>query len=109
MPRVYVIPNRHQCVATGRDPHHAAVAATEGLLRILSETELEGVIAHELAHVKHRDILISSVAATIARAILMLVRMAQFGAMFGAGAATIAARTLSRCWRRLSWRPSPPC
>jgi heat shock protein HtpX len=86
MPRVYVIPNPSpNAFATGRDPHHAAVAATDGLLRILTETELEGVIAHELAHVKHRDILISSVAATIAAAILMLVRMAQFGAMFGGG------------------------
>jgi heat shock protein HtpX len=86
MPKVYVIPSPSpNAFATGRDPHHAAVAATEGLLGMLSESELEGVIAHELAHVKHRDILISSVAATIAAAIFMLVRMAQFAAFFGGG------------------------
>ena len=61
------------------------MAATEGILRLLSEPELEGVIAHELAHVKHRDILISTVAATIAAAIMMLVQMAQFAAFFGGG------------------------
>ena len=77
MPKVYVIPDPSpNAFATGRNPEHAAVAATEGILRILSEHELEGVIAHELAHVKHRDILISSVAATIAAAIMMVARMA---------------------------------
>ena len=66
MPKVYTIPSPSpNAFATGRDPQHAAVAATEGLLRMLSETELEGVIAHELAHVKHRDILISTVAVVI--------------------------------------------
>ncbi|HEX7780048.1 MAG TPA: M48 family metalloprotease, partial [Vicinamibacterales bacterium] len=66
MPKVYVIPEMSpNAFATGRNPEHAAVAATEGILRILPEPELEGVIAHELAHVKHRDILISTVAATI--------------------------------------------
>jgi heat shock protein HtpX len=86
MPRVYIIPDMSpNAFATGRDPQHAAVAATEGLLRLLSESEVEGVIAHELAHVKHRDILISTVAATISAAILMLVRVAQFGAFFGGG------------------------
>jgi heat shock protein HtpX len=84
MPRVYVIPEMSpNAFATGRSPRHAAVAATEGLLRLLDERELEGVIAHELAHVKHRDILISSVAATIAAAIMMLARMAQYAAIFG--------------------------
>ena len=84
MPKVYIIPDPSpNAFATGRNPSHAAVAATEGILRVLSEPELEGVIAHELAHVKHRDILISSVAATIAAAIMMIARMAQFGAMFG--------------------------
>src|SRR5437016_93386 len=84
MPRVYVIPNMSpNAFATGRNPQHAAVAATEGVLRLLDDRELEGVIAHELAHVKHRDILISSVAATIAAAIMMVARMAQFAAMFG--------------------------
>jgi heat shock protein HtpX len=84
MPKVYVIPSMSpNAFATGRNPQHAAVAATEGLLAMMSEDELEGVIAHELAHVKHRDILTSSVAATIAAAILLLVRMASFAAFFG--------------------------
>ena len=86
MPKVYVIPQQSpNAFATGRDPHHAAVAATEGLLQMLSESELEGVIAHELSHVKHRDILISSIAATLAAAILAIVRMAQFASFFGGG------------------------
>ena len=82
-PRCYVIPQESpNAFATGRDPDHAAVAATEGILRILTDDELEGVLAHELAHVKHRDILISSVAATLAAAILMVARIAMF---FGGG------------------------
>lgn len=84
MPKVYIIPEMSpNAFATGRNSSHAAVAATEGILKVLDERELEGVIAHELAHVKHRDILISSVAATIAAAIMMLARMAQFAAFFG--------------------------
>jgi heat shock protein HtpX len=79
MPRVYVIPQASpNAFATGRNPQHAAVAVTEGLLQLLDEEELDGVIAHELAHVKHRDILISSVAATIAAAIMMVSRFAMF-------------------------------
>ena len=79
MPKVYVIPDPSpNAFATGRNPSHAAVAATEGILATLTEPELEGVIAHELAHVKNRDILISSVAATIAAAIMMVARMAMF-------------------------------
>jgi heat shock protein HtpX len=86
MPKIYVIPDASpNAFATGRNPSHAAVAATEGILRLLDDQELEGVIAHELAHVKHRDILISSVAATVAAAIMMVARMAQFAAMFGGG------------------------
>src|SRR5688572_8338818 len=83
MPKVYIIPDDSpNAFATGRNPSHAAVAATEGIMRVLSEHELEGVIAHELAHVKNRDILTSSVAATLAAAIMMLARMAMF---FGGG------------------------
>ena len=84
MPKVYIIPDMSpNAFATGRDPEHAAVAATEGILRLLPEPELEGVIAHELAHVKHRDILISTIAATLAAAIMMLANMARFAAFFG--------------------------
>jgi heat shock protein HtpX len=84
MPKVYVIPDSSpNAFATGRNPQHAAVAATEGILQVLSESELEGVIAHELAHVKHRDILISSIAATIAAAIMMVGRMAMYAGLFG--------------------------
>ena len=79
MPKVYVIPGASpNAFATGRNPSHAAVAATEGIMRVLSQDELEGVMAHELAHVKNRDILISSVAATIAATITMVARMAMF-------------------------------
>src|SRR6188472_1948931 len=86
MPKVYIIPDPSpNAFATGRNPSHAAVAATEGILQILTDNELEGVIAHELAHVKHRDILISSVAATIAAAVMMVARMAMYAGMFGGG------------------------
>ncbi|QSV47470.1 zinc metalloprotease HtpX [Geobacter benzoatilyticus] len=86
MPRVYVIPSDSpNAFATGRNPNHAAVAATEGILRILSTEELEGVMAHELAHVKNRDILVSTIAATFAGAISMLGNMLQWAAMFGGG------------------------
>jgi heat shock protein HtpX len=86
MPKVYIIPDSSpNAFATGRNPSHAAVAATQGIMQVLSEHELEGVIAHELAHVKHRDILISSVAATIAAAIVMVARMAGYAAMFAGG------------------------
>jgi heat shock protein HtpX len=83
MPRCYVIPQASpNAFATGRNPEHAAVAATEGILQILDDRELEGVLSHELAHVKHRDILISSIAATLAAAVMMLSRFAMF---FGGG------------------------
>ena len=78
-PRCYIIPQQSpNAFATGRNPQHAAVAATEGILELLTDEELEGVLAHELAHVKHRDILISSVAATLAAAIMMISRFAMF-------------------------------
>lgn len=84
MPKVYIIPDPSpNAFATGRNPSHASVAATEGILRILSEAELEGVMAHELAHVRHRDILISSVAATLAAALMMFARMAMWFGMGG--------------------------
>lgn len=78
MPRVYIIPTETpNAFATGRNPEHAAVAATEGILRILTPDELEGVMAHELGHVRNRDILISTIAATLAGAIMVPARMAQ--------------------------------
>ena len=86
MPKVYVIPDASpNAFATGRNPQHAAVAATEGIMQALAPHELEGVIAHELAHVRHRDILISSVAATIAAAVMMVARMAMYAGMFAGG------------------------
>jgi heat shock protein HtpX len=86
MPKVYIIPDDSpNAFATGRNPQHAAIAATDGILRILTPDELEGVMAHELAHVKNRDILIASIAATFAGAIAMIGNMLQWGAMFGAG------------------------
>jgi len=85
-PRVYIISqDTPNAFATGRNPEHAAVAVTEGLLRILKPQELEGVLAHELAHIRNRDILISSVAAVIAGAISYLATMAQWGAFLGMG------------------------
>jgi len=85
-PRVYVIPEQSpNAFATGRNPEHAAVAVTSGIMKVLNERELRGVLAHELSHVKHRDTLISAVSATIAGAIMMLVRMAQFAWIFGLG------------------------
>jgi heat shock protein HtpX len=84
MPKVYIIPeDTPNAFATGRDEHHAVVAVTEGILRILKRDELEGVIAHELTHIKNRDMLIGSIAATLAGAIVMLANMAQWAAMFG--------------------------
>jgi heat shock protein HtpX len=86
MPKVYVIPSdAPNAFATGRNPNHAAVAATEGILRLLTREELEGVMAHELGHVRNRDILIGTIAATIAGAISMLANMAQWAMIFGGG------------------------
>lgn len=84
MPRVYIVPGETpNAFATGRNEQHAAVAVTEGILRILKNDELEGVLGHELTHIKNRDILIGSISATIAGAIVMLAHMAQWAAIFG--------------------------
>ena len=86
VPRIFIIPEETpNAFATGRDDKHAVVAVTEGILRILNKEELEGVIAHELSHIKNRDMLISSIAATLAGAIVMLAHMAQWAAIFGGG------------------------
>ncbi len=86
MPKLYLIPSdQPNAFATGRNPQRAAVAVTEGITRLLSEEELKGVIAHELAHVNHRDILIGSIAATLAGAISMLASIGQWGLIFGGG------------------------
>jgi heat shock protein HtpX len=84
MPKIYVIPtDSPNAFATGRNPSHASVAVTQGILNLLDDEELEGVLAHELGHVRNRDILISSIAATLAGAITILARMAYWGAIFG--------------------------
>ncbi|MGD8303121.1 MAG: zinc metalloprotease HtpX [Desulfobacterales bacterium] len=84
MPKVYVIPKEApNAFATGRNPEHAVVAVTQGLLNLMEHDEVKGVLAHELAHVKNRDILIGSIAATMAGAIMVLAYMARFSALFG--------------------------
>jgi heat shock protein HtpX len=84
MPRIYVIPSESpNAFATGRNPKHAAVAVTQGILDLLNDEELEGVLAHELGHVRNRDILTSSIAATLAGAITLLAQTARFASIFG--------------------------
>jgi heat shock protein HtpX len=86
MPKVYTLPqDTPNAFATGRNPEHAAVAVTEGIRRILDKRELTGVLAHELAHVANRDILVSTIAATLAGAISYIAQMAQWAAIFGGG------------------------
>ncbi len=86
MPRIYIVPgDTPNAFATGRNEKHAVVAVTEGILRLLNSDELEGVIAHELTHIKNRDMLIGSIAATIAGAVMMLASMAKWAAIFGVG------------------------
>jgi heat shock protein HtpX len=86
MPKVYIIPEEAlNAFATGRNPEHGVVAVTEGIMRALGQEELEGVIAHELAHIKHRDILTGTIVATIAGAISMLAQMAHWAMLFGGG------------------------
>jgi len=84
MPKVYLIPqDAPNAFATGRNPQHAAVAVTSGIMKLLNEEELKGVLAHELSHIRHRDILIGTIAATIAGAISIIASLARWGAMFG--------------------------
>src|SRR6202167_5208460 len=86
MPKMYVIPTESpNAFATGRNPQHASVAVTHGILSLLNDEELEGVLAHELGHVKNRDILTSSIAATLAGAITMVARMGYWASLFGGG------------------------
>ena len=86
MPKIYIIPGEApNAFATGRNPQHAAIAVTEGILRIMSEEELEGVLAHELSHVQNRDTLIMAIAATLAGAITYMAHMAQWAMIFGGG------------------------
>jgi len=97
MPKVYIIPNDGlNAFATGRNKNHAAIAATEGILRSLNDDELKGVMAHEIAHVRNRDILISSVAATIAGVISYVAFMAQWAAIFGG----FGGSNIWRFWRK---------
>jgi heat shock protein HtpX len=86
MPRVYIIPqDTPNAFATGRNPEHAVVAVTQGLMQLMGPTEIEGVLAHELGHIKNRDILIGTIAATMAGAVMMLASMARWSAIFGGG------------------------
>ena len=86
MPRVYIIPGETpNAFATGRNPQHAAIAVTEGIMRVMSEEELEGVLAHELSHVQNRDTLIMAIAATLAGAITYMAHMAHWAMIFGGG------------------------
>src|SRR5258707_12906709 len=86
MPKLYVIPtDSPNAFATGRNPQHASVAMTQGILQLLDDEELEGVLAHELGHVRNRDILTSSIAATLAGAITMVARMGYWASLFGGG------------------------
>jgi heat shock protein HtpX len=111
MPRIFIIEDDSpNAFATGRNPEHGVVAVTTGIMRILSRDELEGVLAHELSHIKHRDILIQSVAATLAGAITMIANWARFAAFFGVPPTMrTAAATSSPSSSSPSSRPLPQC
>ena len=113
MPKVYIIPtDTPNAFATGRNPEHAAVAVTEGITRILSREELEGVLAHELAHIKNRDTLVMTITATLAGAITYLAQMAQFAAIFGGRRDSDEEGHGGACSAHSSspsWLPSRPC
>lgn len=106
MPRLYITPSMQpNAFATGRNPENAAVAVTKGLLQVLNRSELEGVLAHELAHVKNRDVLLATVAATFAYAIAMIANIIKWGAILGGDEMTVkGAATLSVL---LPWPSSP--
>jgi len=108
MPRLYVMPaSQPNAFATGRNPDKAVVAVTEGILSVLTEEELTGVLAHELAHVRNRDILIGAVAATVAAAITMLARLAMWGAILGGGGRDRGSSPLGGVAMLLSWLLAP--
>ena len=109
MPKLYISQEQQpNAFATGRNPDHAAVAVTQGLLAACTWDEIRGVLAHELMHVRNRDILIGSVAAAVATGISFIANMAMWGAMLGGEAATMTTAARSRSWPPPSWRPSPP-
>ena len=109
-PRVYIIPDESpNAFATGRNPQHAAVAATQGIIRLLTPVELKGVLGHELGHVLNRDILISTIAATLAGAIMILASMARWGAILGMGRDDEEGGESLGFWSCPSSPPSPPC
>ena len=107
MPKIYVIPSESpNAFATGRNPQHASVAVTHGILGLLTDEELEGVLAHELGHVKNRDILTSSIAATLAGAITLIARMGYWASLFGYGGRR---RTREPQWRRAGRAADADC
>lgn len=108
MPKIYLIPeSAPNAFATGRNPEHAVVAVTQGLMNMMNQDELEGVLAHELGHVKNRDILISTIVATLAGAIMWIASIARFSAFSAAVMMMRAALELLACLWSPWWRPLP--